>query len=166
MAGPDGRAVLDNVNSISAAIDQAILAGDHRTAARQFVDYWGEAGAWAAMRSEVQADVIHYMPKACLDFRALKAEPTPLTVYRHFRFPVLLLQGQHTPEPMQFIARRLAKALRFGLPQTLEGAGHMGPLTHAEKVAELVAGFIARQDEGEGGGVVSSALSVRYDRAA
>lgn len=165
MAGPEGRAVLEDVNSISAAIDRAILAGDHRTAARQFVDYWAEAGAWAAMRSEVKADVIHYMPKACLDFRALKAEPTPLTVYRHFRFPVLLLQGQRTPEPMQFIARRLAKALRFGLPQTVAGAGHMGPLTHADEVAELVAGFIARQ-EGGAGGVDSSDLSVRYDRAA
>src|SRR5262249_3206740 len=117
----------------------------HRTAAKQFVEYWSEPGTWGRMRNESQADVIHYMPKACLDFRALSFEPTPLTVYRNFRFPVLLLQGQHAREPLQVIARRLAKALRFGSLQTVDGAGHMGPLTHAETVAGLMASFIERQ---------------------
>jgi len=145
-AGPDAKTALDEINAISAAVDRAILAGDHRAAARQFVEYWSEPGTWGRMRNEAQADVIHYMPKACLDFRALLLEPTPLTVYRHFRFPVLLLQGQQTREPTQVIARRLAKALRFGSLQTVDGAGHMGPLTHAETVAALIAGFVERQD--------------------
>ena len=160
-AGPDGRTALDVINSISGAIDRAILAGDHRGAAKQFLEYWSEPGAWSTMRTEAQADLIHYMPKACLDFRALMFERTPLTVYRHFRFPVLLLQGQYAPEPMQVIARQLARALRFGSLQTADGAGHMGPLTHAAMVAGLMAGFIKRHHDDT---VVEQAVS--YDRAA
>lgn len=163
-AGPDAGAVLGEINSISAAVDRAILTGDHRTAAKQFVDYWSEPGTWERMRNEAQADVIHYMPKACLDFRALLLERTPLAVYRHFRFPVLLLQGQHTREPTQVIARRLAKALRFGSLQTVDGAGHMGPLTHAETVAGLMAAFVARQDSSQTGESADAASA--YGRAA
>jgi pimeloyl-ACP methyl ester carboxylesterase len=156
--------VLDEINAISAAVDRAILAGDHRTAARQFVDYWSEPGTWERMRNEAQADVVHYMPKACLDFRALLHEPTPVGVYRHFKFPVLLLQGQRTRKPTQVVARRLAKALRFGSLQTVDGAGHMGPLTHAERVAALMAAFIARQDGSLAGESTDAAAT--YGRAA
>ncbi len=162
-AGPDGDSVLDEVNSFGAAVDSAVLTGDHRTAARKFVEYWSWPGAWATMRKEAQADVIHYMPKACLDFRALMFERTPLTVYRHFKFPALLLQGQQAREPMQVIGRQLAKALRLGLPQTVDNAGHMGPMTHASMVADLMAGFIKRHDDRD---VVENGDAARYARAA
>src|SRR5262249_2254731 len=105
-AGAEERAALADVNAFSAALDQAILAGDHPAAAKQFVEYWNGPDAWAALRKEAQADVIHYIPKACLDFRALRAEPTPPRVYRHFGFPVLVLTGQQTRGPTQLIARR------------------------------------------------------------
>jgi pimeloyl-ACP methyl ester carboxylesterase len=162
-AGPDGRTALDEVNSFSATIDRAILAGDHRTAAKQFVDYWSDRGTWATLRGEAQADVIHYMPKASLDFRALRFERTPLAVYRHFGFPALLLTGQHAREPVQVIARQLTRSLRFGVPQTVDGAGHMGPLTHANAVAGLMAGFIKQHDDAS---VIENAGAVSYSRAA
>jgi len=162
-AGPEGRAALDEVGPLSAALDRLILAGDHRTAARQFVEYWNGPGAWPALREETQADVIQYMPKACLDFRALRFERTPLAVYRHFRFPVLLLTGQHTRALTRLIARQLARSLQFALPQTVDGAGHMGPVTHPDAVAALMAGFLQRDNDA---GVIEEPADTRYQRAA
>ena len=63
------------------------------------------------MRDEAQADVIYYMPKAPLDFRAVALEQTPLGAYRQFNFPVLLLRGRRTREPMKMIAEILARSL-------------------------------------------------------
>jgi len=37
------------------------------------------------------------------------------------------------------IARQLTRSLHFAVPQTFEGAGHMGPLTHSNAVAALMA---------------------------
>jgi pimeloyl-ACP methyl ester carboxylesterase len=146
-AGSDGQAALAEINGLSADIDRCVLAGDHRAAARQFVEYWSGGDAWAALREQAQADVIHYVPKACLEFRAVASERTPLAVYRHFRFPVLLLQGQLARDPTQMIARQLARALRFCSLRTIFGAGHMGPLSHPDMVADLIADFIERQED-------------------
>jgi len=162
-AGPEEQAALAEVGILSAVLDRLILAGDHRTAAQQFVEYWNGPGAWPALREEAQADVIHYMPKACLDFRALRFERTPFAVYRHFGCPVLLLTGQHTRELTRLIARQLARSLRFGLPQTVDGAGHMGPVTHPDAVAALMAGFIQRHADT---GVAEEPAAARYRRAA
>jgi pimeloyl-ACP methyl ester carboxylesterase len=145
-AGPQGAEMLAEINVIAAAIGRAVLMGDCRSAAKLFVDYWNQPGTWDRLREEVQADVIYYMPKASLDFRALAIERTQLAVYRNFRFPVLLLQGEHTHDPMRLIARKLAKALRFCSLRTVEDAGHMGPLTHAETVSALTAAFIDQQE--------------------
>jgi hypothetical protein len=90
---------LAEINGLSADIDRCVLSGDHSTAARQFVEYWNEQGAWDGLREQAQADVIRYMPKACLEFRAVASERTPLAVYRHFRFPVLLSSPPRPTHP-------------------------------------------------------------------
>src|SRR5262249_56118279 len=106
------------------------------------VEYWNEPGAWAAMREDVRADMIRYVPKACLDFRAVVSERTPLAAYRHLRCPALVMQGEHAHEAAQVTTRQLARALRFASLRTVFGAGHMGPLTHAETVTAIIAAFI------------------------
>lgn len=138
-AGAEGRAAMAEVRAVVRDIDRAVLAGAWRRAGRRFVDYWGGAGAFAAMPPERQAQVAAFMPKASLDFRALFGEPTPLRAYRALGVPLLLMQGEHAPAPTQVIARRLAAAMRPAETVTLHGAGHMGPLTHADAVAAAIA---------------------------
>jgi pimeloyl-ACP methyl ester carboxylesterase len=121
-AGPEGRDALAAVNSVAAEIDQAVLAGDCRTAARRFVEYWNRPGAWDALSPDAQAELIRYIPKACLEIRAVAHERTPLAAYRHFRVPVLLLQGQRAPEATQIIGRQLARAMRFASLRTVFAA--------------------------------------------
>jgi len=53
--------------------------------------------------------------------------------------PTLLLQGGRSPLPGRRICGQLARVLPESRLEVLEGAGHMLPLTHAERVNTLVA---------------------------
>ena len=140
--GPDGRNMLRGVQALAAQIDRAILVGAYRKAAELFVDYWNGPGAWAMMPAERQAQIGHYFPKASLDFRALFNEATPLTAYRRLRVPLLLMQGEHAPAPTEMIIRKLTSFMQPASAVTVAGAGHMGPISHAEVVAENIGNFI------------------------
>jgi pimeloyl-ACP methyl ester carboxylesterase len=159
-AGPAGHEAFDRIKALAALIDRTVLAGDRRAAARRFVEYWSPPGTWAGLSEQAQAEVIRYMPKASLEFRALAAERTPLAAYRRFWFPVLLLQGEYADEPSQIIARQLGRALRFASLRTVFGAGHMGPLTHADLIADLIADFIGQQ-EGDDASAASGEIPLR-----
>jgi pimeloyl-ACP methyl ester carboxylesterase len=140
--GPDGRDMLHGVQAVAAQIERATLVGAYRKAAELFVDYWNGPGAWAAMPAERQAQIARYLPKASLDFRALFNEATPLVAYRRLRVPLLLMQGEHAPAPTDTIVRKLTSFMQPASAMTVLGAGHMGPISHAEPVAETIGDFI------------------------
>ena len=119
------------------------LLGDYRGAASAFVNYWNGSGAWDALRPAVQQALIRWLPKAPLDFRALIEEPTPASPYRKLDFPVLILRGEHAPLPTRLIAEGLSHLVPVSRLLTVEGAGHMGPLTHAPQVSALFVQHIA-----------------------
>jgi pimeloyl-ACP methyl ester carboxylesterase len=81
------------------------------------------------------------MPKAPLDFRALMEEPTPLAAYAGLRMPVLIMRGEHAPRSTRVIAELLSALLPARLA-VVQGAGHMGPLTHASAVNALIAAHL------------------------
>ena len=91
----------------------------------------------------MQGALIRWMPKAPLDFRALMDEPTPASAYAALRMPVLVLRGEHAPRPTQLIAEILTKLLPAARLAVVEGAGHMGPLTHADAVSTCMAAHIS-----------------------
>ncbi len=125
-------------------VRDGLVSGGYQAAAERFVDYWNGAGAWAGQRQDVQSELARYVPKAYLDFNALINETTTLDSYRSFAFPVLLMRGSEGPEPTRLIARRLAELAPEGRYIELQGAGHMGPLTHGDAVADLIARNVAQ----------------------
>ena len=90
--------------------------------------------------------MIRWSPKAPLDFRALIEEPTPASAYRTLDFPVLILRGEHAPLPTRVIAEGLSRLLPASRLLTVDGAGHMGPLTHAPEVSALIVQHIVDAD--------------------
>ena len=131
-AGPDGHAAFEEIMALAGRIDRAVLCGAFFAAAEMFIEHWNGAGSWAAMDPNAQSLVARYIPKACLEFRAMAQEPTSVGAYRRFNFPTLLMVGEHTTEPVRIIARQLAKAMKFCSLRTVFGAGHMGPFTHGD----------------------------------
>jgi len=139
LLGEEGRHGLDEIRSVVAELRDGMATGAYEDAARVFVDYWNGTGGFAGMKPEYQADILRYLPKALLDFHALLGEATSLEAYRAITAPVLVMRGEHAPTP----TRTIADALLFLLPDAIqivvEGAGHMGPVTHSEIIAEAIA---------------------------
>jgi len=140
--GDDGAAAFAEISDITRRTGQGIITGDYAGAAAAFVDYWSGPGAWASLRPSVQAALICWVPKAPLDFRALIEEPTPLAAHSVLRMPVLVMRGEHAPRPTRTIAEMLPSVLPDARLSVVDGAGHMGPLTHASTVSELIAAHI------------------------
>jgi pimeloyl-ACP methyl ester carboxylesterase len=138
--GADGEAARGEIVGIMRTCAEGVVTGDFRNAAATFVDYWNGAGAWNALKTEVQTGLTHWLPKAVLDFRALLTETTQLSAYRRLPFPVLIMRGENAPNPTWLIAEALSHTLMNSRLQTIAGAGHMGPLTHSGTVnAAIVA---------------------------
>jgi pimeloyl-ACP methyl ester carboxylesterase len=140
--GRAGRKAHTEISDIARRICEATITGDYRRSMQVFVDYWNGAGAWEAMPASVQNALVHWAPKAPLDFHALLGEPALPNAFRHLQFPVLLLYGEHAPMPTRVITLGLKALLRQGRLAEVAGAGHMGPFTHAAEVATLFARHI------------------------
>jgi pimeloyl-ACP methyl ester carboxylesterase len=140
--GPRGRAAFGDIRRIARAVADALVTGDYAAGAQTFVDYWNGPGSWAAMKPEVQAEMVRYVPKACLDFRALFEEDTGPAVYRAFRFPVLVMRGEFAPAPTRVVAEGLGDLIPGAGHAIIPGAGHMGPFTHVQAVNEHILAHI------------------------
>jgi pimeloyl-ACP methyl ester carboxylesterase len=136
--GPEGQSALREIQAVARAAQEGLLSGCYRSATECFVDYWNGAGTWAGMKPSVQAELLRYLPKVCLDFQALFTNGVRLEAYRRLQMPILILQGEHAPRPTALIAGRLHAMGHRTSSQLVRGAGHMGPLTHAVEVAELM----------------------------
>src|SRR5262249_4776965 len=136
-------AAYNEITSIARRVGDGVVSGDYRGAVAAFVDYWNGYGTWHTMRPAIQKALIRWAPKGPLDFRALIDEPTSIEAYRALKFPILLLRGEHAPLPSRVIADGLASLLPDRRFVVVDGAGHMGPLTHAPEVSALIVRHIA-----------------------
>ena len=143
--GDEGEAGFDEIQTLTGSVGDDILAGDCRTAAIRFVDYWGGRGAWDQTPPKVQDGIIRWMPKAPLDFHALMSEPVATDALAQASIPTLLIRGEHAPKPTRVITERLSVILADAELHVVDGAGHMGPLTHAEAVNARIVRHIRRK---------------------
>ncbi len=132
------RQLLRELRNVASRIAKATANGNYRSAMARFVDYWNGTGAWKRLDPMLQADLARRVPKIALDFWAAMTEPTAPSDYRRIKAPTLVLRGSASPAP----ARRIAEIVAGNLPrsslQTIEGAGHMLPLTHADVVNRAI----------------------------
>src|SRR5262249_47130460 len=141
---PKHRAAAE-VAEIARAIRSALNGGDLEHAAQRFVDFWSGPGRWARIAPERQAAVAQTMPVIHAQFVSLKDDVARLRDYAGLNVPVLYLTGRDT----RLSARRMAELLEFALPEVelevLSGMGHLGPITHADVVAQRIAEFVRNQ---------------------
>jgi len=100
-----------------------------------FVDYWGGAGAWAALREPLRAEFRRVGWVVEEGVRTLMSDRTPAAAYRAIAAPFRLATGEHSPIAARRVVERLAATVADATTATIAGAGHMGPMTHAERVA-------------------------------
>jgi pimeloyl-ACP methyl ester carboxylesterase len=144
LLGEDGKRGRDEILGVISALRERLGTGAYRDAARGFVDYWNGEGAFAGMKPEYQDEILRYLPKASLDFHALLEEAASLHSYRAVTAPALVMRGEFAPTPTRTIADALLSLLPDAVQIEVGGAGHMGPISHADLVAEVAARHLTR----------------------
>lgn len=79
---------------------------------------------------------------------SLGRDTTPAEAYRVIEAPVLLMTGEKTPLPERRVVEHLGESLPNARVKVVAGAGHMGPLTHAEEVNAATIDWLADRQRG------------------
>lgn len=130
------------ITHIADAVARALACGDYTGGFRQFVDYWSGEGTWGGIPAAKRDVLVARLTKVALDFHATLNEPARLEDFRTIAVPMLLIQGERSALPARRICRLLARALPELRMKTIEGAGHMAPLTHPNEVNEALVAHI------------------------
>ncbi|MEO8549524.1 MAG: alpha/beta hydrolase [Kofleriaceae bacterium] len=101
-----------------------------------FVDYWSGPGAWGGLRESARAEFRRVGWAVREGVRTLMGDLTKAAAYRALP-PLHLITGEHTPVAARRVVDKLAAATGADVSE-LPGAGHMGPLTHADQFSARV----------------------------
>ncbi|MEO8702689.1 MAG: alpha/beta hydrolase [Kofleriaceae bacterium] len=107
-----------------------------------FVDWWNGPGAWAAMAEETKAAFTRAGWKIFEEVRTLSADRTGAAGFAAITAPTLVMGGANSPLTERRTVERLVEALPAATLQTFDGAGHMGPISHAAAVNAAIAAHI------------------------
>ena len=108
-----------------------------------FVDYWNGAGSWQALSSSSREEFMRVGRKAFREAQSLGRDRTTAAGWSVIEAPTLVLTGKQTPVAARRVCELIAAALPAAQLVRIEGAGHMGPLTHADVVNAAIAAQIA-----------------------
>lgn len=143
MGGEGGRQ-LSLVKNMVSRISEAIAKGDCWTAIESFYNYWNGVGQWSKLDVKIQDALLQWVPKTPLDFHALFTNKTRAEDFANLHVPTLLIKGEVSPLPALMITDYLAETLSDVTLKVIEGAGHMGPITHGAKVNAHILDHINR----------------------
>lgn len=136
----DADGIRDTVQRAGAALAK----GDRTAAAEHFIDYWMGAGAWRAMpqarHGAIETAIVNVQGWG----RALFGEPMPLAALGTLTMPALLMVGRDSPASARAVAHLLTQAMPKLETLEFEGIGHMGPITHPERVNAAIVDFLHR----------------------
>ncbi len=121
---------------------RAVSLGDLETTAEQFVDYWLGPGSFSRIPEARRPALANGMRKVRAEWHGAFHEPTPLAAFAAVDVPTLFLTGSESPAPARYVARLLCEVLPQVTIIEFEGLGHMGPVTHPERVNEAIESFL------------------------
>ncbi len=118
---------------------EAWTAGDRTSATQAFLDMWGNGTAWddlSTRRRSALAAQIHLIPAAATAIEGDVHEV--LAKLNAIKCPVDLIEGGASQPIMSAILDALAAGMPHAKRNTIDGAGHMMPLTHVAAVASAL----------------------------
>ena len=136
----DADGIRDAVSDAGTALD----SGDRDAAAERFIDYWMGAGAWERTPEQRKAPIAASVANVRRWGHALFTEPTPLDAFRSLDVPVLFMTGSRSTASAHGVARLLVAALPRVEVVQLDDPGHMGPVTHPDRVNDVIERFLDR----------------------
>lgn len=126
------------IEDIARSVAGLVKANALAEAARVFVGYWGGPQAWLQMNPTQQATVIHRISTVPRHFDALFAARWRARQFARLQMPALLMQGSETRRSAAAVVQQLLQALPQAQHCVVEGAAHLGPITHAAAVRQVM----------------------------
>lgn len=120
-------------------------SGDVDLAWRSFIDLRNGTGAWDDMPDKVRARMLERTSQMVDGFTSNLNNATSLSDCAKLHVPVLLICGGVTTAPERRVSELLAEILPDCWYETIEGAGHMSPLTHPKSVSALLSAHLLTQ---------------------
>lgn len=117
-------------------------AGRLEAAAERFIDYWAGAGSWSATPAERRPRLLSAIRSLGDGWLATFRERWSAAALRSLDVPCLLMSGTRSTSAARLAAWLLADALPDAELVELDGLGHLGPITHPERVDEAVQAFL------------------------
>jgi len=130
-----------------APFDEALRRGDQAAAARAFNAVWGVSDDWDGLGPRMRDYLIariRLIPETVAFTEADGGGLLAEGALERLEMPVMLIHGTRSPP----IAGAVCEAIAARLPDvgvaTVQGAGHMVPLTHPAQTAGLIAANLER----------------------
>lgn len=128
-----------------AAFEAHMKARDYEAGVRAFLAVWGDRTPWEKLPEFLRRDFVAKAPLIEAADRAVFGDPDGILadgLIAAMPMPVLILAGEHAPIYAHGINDALARRIPDARQVTVEGAGHMAPLTHSRAVAGEISGFL------------------------
>ncbi|MBR9653182.1 alpha/beta fold hydrolase [Thalassovita aquimarina] len=125
--------------------DRAIKAGDMMAAAKGYSDVWGDGRPWDSLPASLRlsmAERIGVVEQVAPEVVEDSAGLLRRGAIEALEMPTLLIEGENTLEYIHLIVAGLHRRIGNSRCETVEGAGHMAPITHSGRVAELIRSFL------------------------
>jgi pimeloyl-ACP methyl ester carboxylesterase len=133
---------LRDLLAVAEGMRSHVARGDGASAAKSFVEYWTGVDGWRHMPPGRRNAIASRMPSVLRHFDALFSEPFDAELLSRSGLPMLFLTGSQTVDAPRRISELLRRAMPDASHETLEGMGHMGPITHAPKVNRRIEQFL------------------------
>ena len=128
----------EEIRDVAAMLGTALDRGDGPGAARGFCGYWQGRDVWPELDDAQRQRLAEAMPTVRRHFEALFAARWSDSLLGLLRMPVHLICGSASRASARRVAQTLASRLPDARLDWLEGAGHMAPMTHPERVNPLL----------------------------
>jgi len=128
--------------AMHATVRQRGDAGEWEDLARIFTDYFNGDGSWATIAPDRRATVVRQLPPNRHEWDA-GSNPITAQAFGAISAKAMVLCGSSTRLVTRETSAVLAEAFPHWDHREVQGAGHMGPLTHASTVNPLLASFLA-----------------------
>lgn len=134
----------DGIRHAVQAAGSALDRGDRSEAARHFIDYWTGLNSWDNLPESAKAPIEASIVNVRRWGHALFSEPEALETFRALNIPVLYMVGRSSPQSSLGVAQLLTAVLPRVEVMEFDGLGHMGPVTHPERVNAAIAEYLGR----------------------
>jgi len=133
-----GREILAIRDETSRLVD----IGDLDLAAKRFLDYWMGPDIWRETPETSRLSIAKRMKKVRFEWATGFDRPLSSAMISALPMPVLLLTGEQSTAAARGVVRVLHSLLPQAKVVELPGLGHMGPVTHPEKVNVAIVAFL------------------------